>query len=83
MRTSIEIPDELFRRAKLRAVADGTTLRELVIRGLSRELTIPLDEREQKLQSVFGAFKDRREAIDEIDQIVQEEFSQIDPEDWK
>lgn len=31
MRTTIELPDELFREAKTRAVQQGTTLKNLVI----------------------------------------------------
>lgn len=34
MRTTIEIPDALFRRAKQAAAAEGVTLREVVVRAL-------------------------------------------------
>jgi len=37
MRTTIEIPDELFRRAKATAAMRGTSLKELVIQALERE----------------------------------------------
>lgn len=32
MRTTIDLPDDLFRRVKARAALDGTTLKELVTR---------------------------------------------------
>lgn len=38
MRTTVEIPDELFRRAKRLALSRETTLKELVIRALRREI---------------------------------------------
>ena len=38
MRTSIDLPDDLLRRAKITAVERGTTLRELVELALSSEL---------------------------------------------
>ena len=38
MRTTVEIPDPLFRRAKLAAAEEGGTLRELVVRGLEAVL---------------------------------------------
>jgi hypothetical protein len=37
MRTTIEIPDDLFRRAKATAALSGSTLKDLVIRALERE----------------------------------------------
>ena len=39
MKTTIELPDPLFRRAKIVAAQRGTTLRGLVIKGL-RSVTI-------------------------------------------
>jgi hypothetical protein len=36
MKTTIELPDTLFRHAKMLAVRRGTTMRELVIEGLKR-----------------------------------------------
>lgn len=38
MKTTIEINDELLRQAKIRAAERGETLREIVERGLRREL---------------------------------------------
>ncbi|MEM0965447.1 MAG: hypothetical protein AAGJ81_04735 [Verrucomicrobiota bacterium] len=38
MRTTLDIPDETFRKAKIAAVERGITLREIVVRALNREL---------------------------------------------
>jgi hypothetical protein len=38
MRTTVELPPELFRRAKARAAASGETLKELFERALAAEL---------------------------------------------
>lgn len=38
MKTTVELPDRLFRRAKVLAAQRGTTLRELVVEGL-RQVT--------------------------------------------
>jgi hypothetical protein len=38
MKTSLEIPDNLWLEAKKRALADGTTLASIVIRALTRFL---------------------------------------------
>lgn len=39
MRTSVDIPDDLFKKAKLAAVERGVSMRELIIRGLQRSLS--------------------------------------------
>lgn len=39
MKTTIDIPDALYRRAKIRAVETGRTLKELVLNSLERELS--------------------------------------------
>lgn len=38
MRTTLELPDELMKRAKIAAVERGSTLRDLVAEGLRRVL---------------------------------------------
>jgi hypothetical protein len=38
MKTTIEIPDPLYREAKIRAVETGQTLKHLVLTALKREL---------------------------------------------
>jgi hypothetical protein len=42
MKTTIEIPDSLFYRAKMASAQRGTTLKRLVIDGLEKELAEPL-----------------------------------------
>ena len=38
MRTSIDIPDDLYKKAKIRAAEQGITMKQLVIRGLQKSL---------------------------------------------
>lgn len=38
MKTTIEIPDSLYRQAKIRAVETGRTLKDLVLTSLEKEL---------------------------------------------
>ncbi len=39
MRTTIDIPDDLFRKTKATAALRGSTMKELVVRALEREVT--------------------------------------------
>ena len=41
MRTTLDLPDELLKRAKIEAVERGTSLRDLVGAALERELNCP------------------------------------------
>ncbi len=38
MRTSFEIPDELYRAMRVRAASEGTTMREIVLDGVAMRL---------------------------------------------
>ena len=38
MRTSIDIPDETYRELKIKAAREGTPVRQIVLRGIEREL---------------------------------------------
>lgn len=42
MRTTLDLPETLLKRAKIEAVQRGTTLRELVGAALERELAAPV-----------------------------------------
>ena len=41
MKTTIEIPEPLFRQAKAKAAMDGLTLRDLFVRGLQLAMQTP------------------------------------------
>lgn len=82
MKTTVELPDELLRRAKSVAAAKGQTLR----RFLTEAMTDKLAERGGKRRtdtgwrSVFG--KGPAVELRRIDAIVTREFSRVDPKDW-
>lgn len=46
MRTTLDLPDDILRRAKIEAVQRGSTLRQLVVDALRREMAA--DERPRK-----------------------------------
>ena len=41
MKTTVDIPDALYRRAKIRAAEEGTTLRALLVNSLAESLVRP------------------------------------------
>ena len=54
MKTTVDIPEPLYRRAKIRAAENGQTLREVVLAALQRDL------REDKLEEPSGPYFVRR-----------------------
>lgn len=73
MRTTIEISDALFRRAKRRAAEEGTTFREIVESALARHLSRDLQPTRYRLgwqtetgRILPGVKLDSREALFEL-----------------
>ncbi len=48
MRTTVDIPDELMKKAKIKAVEEGITFKELVIQSLHDKLDSSNKELEEK-----------------------------------
>jgi hypothetical protein len=55
MKTTIDLPEELLHRAKITAAQRKTTLKEMVIRSLTRELDSPSTERDDA-EALVAAF---------------------------
>jgi hypothetical protein len=49
MRTTLDLPDDLLRRAKIAAVERGSSLRQLVLDALAQELEGPAGVRRQRM----------------------------------
>lgn len=60
MKTTIEVPDELYRRAKAVAALEGRRLRDLVEDGLRRVLESPAKRR---AASLAGLMKNARGVV--------------------
>ncbi len=58
MKATVDIPDELYRKAKIRAVEEGTTLKDLIVSALSRTLAGDLVLKEER-----SAYKAGSEAV--------------------
>jgi len=70
MRTTVDIPDETYRKLKMRAAEQGTTVRALILRGVDHTLGERAeDKREIDFPIIKGDGKRKinltREQIDE------------------
>jgi len=81
MKTTLEIPDALFRQAKSAAAQQGIPLRALVSEALAEKLRRPPNAGKPWMKS-FGKLRGLRKDLAKINRIIEEEFERIDPEDW-
>lgn len=86
MKTTIEIPDEMFREAKIVAASRNQTLKSLLTEALEarlRQLAPPSprsDRNEPPWMAGFGGLADLSAENRRILALIEEEFETIDPE---
>jgi hypothetical protein len=80
MKTTIEIPDAIFRRAKSRAAESGKSLRAFVTLALVDKLNA--DEPKNDCGSWPRLPTLNREESQRIQDLIDDEFSTIGNEDW-
>ncbi len=84
MKTTIEIPDPLFRRAKARAAEDGKSLKELVTEAIREKLASKNGARqatEPEWMQGFGGLRLLRKETAKIQARIDAEFRTIEDED--
>jgi predicted transcriptional regulator len=83
VKTTLELPDDLFRRSKAMAALRGESLKDLVREALQMYLERQSggDSSSRGWRSVFG--KARREEVAPVEATVAEEFGRIDPAEWR
>ena len=81
MKTTLEIPDFLFRRAKSLAAERGIPLRQFVTEAVQEKLKTT--SQEKPWMKHVGKLKHLRKERKRIEQRVEETFEQIDPEVWQ
>ncbi|MGD0566778.1 MAG: hypothetical protein ABSA78_00115 [Candidatus Sulfotelmatobacter sp.] len=81
MKTTLEIPDFLFRRAKSVAAERGIPLRQFVTEAVQEKLRIA--PQEKPWAKHLGKLKHLRKERTRIEARVEEAFEQIDRELWR
>lgn len=84
MKTTVEIPDPLFRKAKSRAAERGQTLKQFMAEALQEKLgkktgSVRLEEPEW--MKGFGKLRRLRNETGRIQMRIDEAFDVIEPED--
>jgi hypothetical protein len=77
LKTTLDIPDSLFRRAKACAVELGIPLRQFVTEAVEEKLTAKWPGSKPWMQMVGGLQHLRRETT-RINRLIEEEFERIE-----
>jgi hypothetical protein len=86
VKTTVEIPDPVFRQAKARAAERGQKLREFVTEALQEKLSGRAAGREPEAapwMAGFGGLKRLRRETQRIGRVIEREFEVVEPEDQR
>jgi hypothetical protein len=82
MKTTLEIPDVIFRRAKSAAAERGIPLREFVTEAVRDKLAAGAKTTEKPWMTHFGKLKHLHKETLRINRLIAEDSERIDPEMW-
>ncbi len=80
MKTTVEIPDLVFRRAKSAAAQRGIPLRQFVTEAVQDKLSVTSGTRQKPWMRHVGKLKHLRKETEQINKRIEEAFEQIDRE---
>ena len=81
LKTTLEIPDFLFRRAKAAAAERGIPLRQLVTEAVQEKLKTT--SQEKPWMKHFGKLRHLHKERRQLEKRVEQAFEQIDQETWR
>jgi hypothetical protein len=81
MKTTLEIPDGIFRRAKSAAAERGIPLREFITEAVKDKLADGGKSVNKPWMAAFGKLRQLRKETSQISRLIEEEFEQIESED--
>ena len=83
VKTTLEIPDPIFRRAKSVAAQRGIPLRAFVTEAVTEKLEASVKTEEKPWVRLAGGLKHLHKETVRINRIIKSEFEKIEPEDWE
>jgi hypothetical protein len=82
MKTTLEIPDAIFRQAKAMAAQQGVPLRQFITEAVEERLRGAAAAREKPWLKLAGQLKHLSKETEQINQVIEREFERIEPEEW-
>ena len=80
MKTTLEIPESVFRQAKAKAAERGIPLRQFVTEAVREKLSATSTARKPWMKMV-GGLRHLRQENARVRKLIETEFERIEPED--
>jgi hypothetical protein len=81
LKTTLEIPDSIFRRAKSAAAERGIPLRQFVTEAVREKLGAHASSGDKPWMKSFGKLRHLRKETARIKQLIEDEFDRIEVAD--
>ena len=89
MKTTVEIPDALFRKAKATAAERGVPLKDLLTEAVREHLQRGGGDSSKRgpaapaWMSAFGGLRRLHKETSRINRVLEQEFGQIEEDEWR
>jgi hypothetical protein len=83
VKTTLEIPDRVFRRAKSKAAERGIPLRQFVTEAVEEKLQAVSTNGQKPWMKHVGKLKHLHKETARINKFIEAAFEEIDPEMWR
>ena len=83
MKTTLDVPDRLYRQIKARAALKGQTIKSFFLDAIRAKLVAEQNEKSAPTgwRSVFG--KANPDDVADVQRLIDDEFSRVLAEDWE
>lgn len=82
MKTTLEIPDAVFRRAKAKAAEQGIPLRQFVSDAVAAKLRVEPRGHDAAKRKLVGGLRHLSQETRRIQALIEQEFERVDLEEW-
>lgn len=83
MKTTLEIPDPIFRRAKSKAAEQGIPLRQFVTEAVEDKIKAAPSTGDKPWMKHFGKLKHLHKETVRINRLIEGDSEKVDPEIWR
>lgn len=83
MKTTLEIPDAIFRRAKSAAAERGVPLREFVTQAVREKLATDATPPEHPWVKHMGKLRHLHQETERINRLIEADSEKLDAEMWR